>query len=160
MKVKCGIGFDAHRFAKGRRLMLGGVEIPGEEGLDGHSDADVLIHAVIDSLSGPALHKDIGCLFPDTDVAYKGIDSKILLMKVCSFVRNAGYEISNTDAEIIAQKPKLSPYIPEMRRVMAQIMGISEDDVSIKATTTEKMGFTGRKEGIAVIATSLIVRKS
>ena len=160
MKVKCGIGFDAHKFAPNRRLMLGGVEIPGEEGLDGHSDADVLIHAVIDSLSGPALHKDIGCLFPDTDAAYKGIDSKILLMKVCSFVRDAGYEISNTDAEIIAQKPKLSPYIPEMRRVMAQTMGISEDDVSIKATTTEKMGFTGRKEGIAVIATSLIVRKS
>ena len=160
MKVKCGIGFDAHKFAPNRRLMLGGVEIPGEEGLDGHSDADVLIHAVIDSLSGPALHKDIGCLFPDTDAAYKGIDSKILLMKVCSFVRDAGYEISNTDAEIIAQKPKLSPYITEIRRVMAQTMGISEDDVSIKATTTEKMGFTGRKEGIAVIATSLIVRKS
>lgn len=160
MKVKCGIGFDAHRFAPNRRLMLGGIEIPGEEGLDGHSDADVLIHAVIDSLSGPALHKDIGCLFPDTDAAYKEIDSKILLMRVCSFVRDAGYEISNTDAEIIAQKPKLSPYIPEMRRVMAQTMGISEDDVSIKATTTEKMGFTGRKEGIAVIATSLIVRKS
>ena len=160
MKVKCGIGFDAHKFAPNRRLMLGGIEIPGEEGLDGHSDADVLIHAVIDSLSGPALHKDIGCLFPDTDAAYKGIDSKILLVKVCSFVRDAGYEISNTDAEIIAQKPKLSPYIPEMRRVMAQTMGISEDDVSIKATTTEKMGFTGRKEGIAVIATSLIVRKS
>ncbi len=160
MKIKCGTGFDAHRFAKGRRLVLGGVEIPSDEGLDGHSDADVLIHAVIDSIAGPALGKDIGGLFPDTDGAYKDIDSKILLGRVCAMARSAGYEISNVDAEIIAQKPRLAPHIPEMRRAMALVMGIPEDDVTVKATTTEKMGFTGRGEGIAVISSALLVKEN
>lgn len=139
--------------------MLGGVEIPFELGLAGHSDADALIHAVIDSIAGPALGKDIGNLFPDTDGGYKDIDSKILLKRACALVREAGYEISNVDAEIIAQKPKMAPYIPKMREIMAGVMGLAADDVTIKATTTETMGFTGRGEGIAAISAALIVKE-
>lgn len=158
MKIKCGIGFDAHKFESNRKLIVGGVEIPYEFGLAGHSDADVLIHAIIDSIAGVSLGKDIGNLFPDTDMAYKNIDSKILLEKTCKLVAEKGYTISNIDAEIIAQKPKFAPYIQEMRQVISKVMDISIDDISIKATTTEKMGFTGRGEGIAAISSSLIIK--
>lgn len=158
MKIKCGIGFDAHRFAENRPLIIGGIEIPFDLGLDGHSDADVLIHAVIDSLAGPALGKDVGNLFPDSSMEYKNIDSKILLERACALIKEKGFAISNIDAEIIAQKPKLAPHIPKMRQTLAKVMGISEDDITIKATTTEKMGFTGRGEGIAAISSALVVK--
>lgn len=159
MKIKSGIGFDAHRFAAGRKLIIGGVEIEHELGLDGHSDADVLIHAIVDAVAGPALGRDIGNLFPDTDKAYKDIDSKILLKKAVDEIRLAGYEISNVDAQIIAQKPKMAPHIPAMRKTLADVMGLEFDDITIKATTTEKMGFTGREEGIAALASALVFRR-
>lgn len=159
MKIKTGIGIDAHRFASDRKLIIGGIEVPYELGLDGHSDADVLIHAIIDAFVGPALGKDIGCLFPDTDASFKDIDSKILLKKACELTHAAGWSISNIDAEIIAQKPKMKPYIVDMRKVLADVMGLHVEDVTIKATTTEKMGFTGRGEGIAAMATALITKE-
>ncbi|MGE4317439.1 MAG: 2-C-methyl-D-erythritol 2,4-cyclodiphosphate synthase [Deferribacterales bacterium] len=158
MKIKTGIGFDAHRFKRGRRLIIGGVEIDYDLGLDGHSDADVLIHAIVDAIAGPSLGKDIGNIFPDTDDSYKDIDSKILLKKAAEMIRTAGYEISNIDAEIIAQKPKMAPHIQNMREILAQTLGMDTEDITIKATTTEKMGFTGRGEGIAAVASALVIR--
>jgi 2-C-methyl-D-erythritol 2,4-cyclodiphosphate synthase len=159
MKIKSGIGFDAHKFEEGRELFIGGVKIDYELGLAGHSDADVLIHAIVDSIAGPALGKDIGNIFPDSDSAYKNIDSKILLKKTVDMIKSEGWEISNIDAEIIAQKPKMAKHIPMMRMVLADVIGIEVEDVTIKATTTEKMGFTGRGEGIAALSTALIIRK-
>lgn len=159
MKIKTGIGFDAHRFAENRKLVLGGIEIPYHLGLLGHSDADVLIHAIIDCIVGPALGKDIGNLFPDNDMKYKDIDSKILLKDAVSLVLSAGYEISNIDATIIAEKPKLKNFIPKMRETLASIINLEIEDITIKATTTEKMGFTGREEGIAAIAVSTLIKK-
>lgn len=159
MKIKTGIGFDAHRFVKDRKLVLGGIEIPYDYGLLGHSDADVLIHAIIDSLVGPALGKDIGQLYPDSDNKYKDIDSTVLLRDSVKLVKDCGFIISNIDAEIIAEKPKLKNFIPEMRKRVSDIIGIDYDDITIKATTTEKMGFTGREEGIAAIAVSTIIKK-
>lgn len=158
MKIKTGIGFDAHRFKAGRELFIGGVRVESELGLDGHSDADVLIHAVIDSLAGPALGRDIGNLFPDTSDDYKNIDSKILLKKTAELVAGAGFSISSIDTEIIAQQPKMAPYIRQMREVMSGILNIPFEDMTIKATTTEKMGFTGRGEGIAALAIATITR--
>lgn len=158
MDIKCGIGFDAHKFDETRKLFLGGIEIPHSKGLLGHSDADVLIHAVIDSLAGPVFGKDIGMLFPDSDDEYKDIDSKILLQRVSEMIYYDDWRISHIDAEIIAQEPKLMPYIPEMQRVLAEIMGIKTTSITIKATTTEKMGFTGRGEGIAAIASSILIK--
>lgn len=159
MKIKTGIGIDAHRFAPDRKLIIGGIEVEYEMGLEGHSDADVLIHAIIDAFVGPALGKDIGCLFPDTDSAYKGIDSKILLKKACDEVKQLGWIISNIDAEIIAQRPKMKPHIEKMRQTLAGVMELDVEDITIKATTTEKMGFTGRGEGIAALATALIIKE-
>jgi len=159
MKVKTGIGFDAHRFAEGRKLILGGIEISYNKGLLGHSDADVLIHAIIDSIVGPSLGKDIGALFPDNDVKYKDIDSKILLKEAVKFVEEAGFSISNVDVTVIAEKPKLNSYIPHMRETLSEIMRLDLPDITIKATTTEKMGFTGREEGIAAIAVSTLIKK-
>lgn len=156
MKIKSGIGFDAHKFEAGRDLYIGGVKIDYELGLAGHSDADVLIHAIVDSIVGPALGKDIGNIFPDNDMAYKNIDSKILLKKAVDMVRAEGWEISNVDAEIIAQKPKMAAHIPMMRMVLAEVISIEAEDVTIKATTTEKMGFTGRGEGIAALSVCII----
>ncbi len=156
VKIKTGIGFDVHAFKKGRKLILGGVEIDFEYGLDGHSDADVLIHAVIDSLSGVGLHKDIGRIFPDTDKAYKNISSRILLKKTFELLSEKKIKISNIDAVIIAQQPKLSPFIEEMRGNISGDLNIDKDDISIKATTTEYLGFTGRKEGIAALAVSTL----
>jgi 2-C-methyl-D-erythritol 2,4-cyclodiphosphate synthase len=158
MKIKSGIGFDAHRFKRGRKLVIGGVEIDHELVLDGHSDADVLTHAVIDALAGPALGRDIGNLFPDSDKEYKDIDSIILLRRTVDMIKKDGWQISNIDAEIIAQKPKMAPHIAGMREIFSIITGIPQEDITIKATTTEKMGFTGREEGIAALATAIIIR--
>lgn len=158
MKIKTGIGFDAHRFSENRKLFLGGIEIPYKLGLLGHSDADVLIHAIIDSLLGPTLGKDIGQIYPDTDVKYKDIDSKILLKDTIDLIKMNGYSISNIDAQVIAEKPKLKDYITEIRKKLAEIIGIDIEDISIKATTTEKMGFTGREEGIAALSVATVIK--
>ena len=154
--MRIGQGYDVHRLAEGRDLILGGVRIPYEKGLDGHSDADVLVHAIMDALLGAAALGDIGLLFPDTDETYKGADSLVLLQAVNKRVREAGYEVVNIDATVIAQAPKLRPYIDEMRENISHALGIAMDNVSIKATTEEKLGFTGRKEGIAAQAVLLI----
>ncbi len=159
MKVKTGIGFDAHRFKGGRELYIGGIKIESDIGLDGHSDADVLIHAIIDALAGPTLGKDIGNIFPDTDQAYKNIDSKVLLRDALKLIEETGFEISSIDAEIIAQRPKMSPHIDKMRTTLSDILHIPYEDITIKATTTEKMGFTGRGEGIAALAVATVIKR-
>ena len=159
MKIKSGIGFDAHSFADNRRLILGGAVIPYSRGLDGHSDADALTHAIIDALIGPALGKDIGALFPDTDSSYKDADSIKLLEITVDLLRQNGWKIGNVDAVIIAQEPKMTPYISEMRGKLAAALGLPTDDVSVKATTTERLGFTGRKEGVAALATAAIYQQ-
>ena len=156
---RTGFGYDVHRLSDGYELWLGGVKIPFEQGLEGHSDADVLLHAVCDALLGAAALGDIGVHFPPSDMAYKGIDSKILLSRSCALVREAGYEIGNIDATVAAEAPKINPHIPEMRRVMSEVMGIPESAISLKATTAERMGFVGRREGIAAFATALIAVK-
>nr|WP_241654006.1 2-C-methyl-D-erythritol 2,4-cyclodiphosphate synthase [Geovibrio thiophilus] len=156
MKIRVGNGLDAHRFAEERRLIVGGVDIPYDKGLAGHSDADVLLHAVTDAIAGAALHTDIGGLFPDTDNKYKGIDSRILLREAVRLAAEKGWRVVNSDSVIIAQAPKMAPYIYDMRKNIAEDLGIDIDEVSVKATTTEKMGFTGRGEGIAASATVLI----
>ena len=156
MMPRIGYGYDVHRLTEGRPLVLGGVTIPWERGLLGHSDADVLIHAICDALLGAANMRDIGYHFPDTAGEYAGIDSKILLRKTVELIAGKGYVVGNIDATVCAERPKLNPHIPEMQRVLASVMGIEPDDVSIKATTTEKLGFTGREEGISAYATVLI----
>ncbi|MGA1863144.1 2-C-methyl-D-erythritol 2,4-cyclodiphosphate synthase [Deferribacter thermophilus] len=157
IRVKTGIGFDVHAFEKGADLFLGGVKIPYKYGLKGHSDADVLIHAIIDAIVSPALATDIGKLFPDSDDSYKGIDSKILLKKSVEMVRDKGFEICNIDTVIIAQEPKISPYIFDMREILSEVLNISIEDITIKGTTTEYLGFTGRKEGIAAVAIATLI---
>ncbi|MCF0229456.1 MAG: 2-C-methyl-D-erythritol 2,4-cyclodiphosphate synthase [Parasporobacterium sp.] len=154
--MRIGQGYDVHRLKEGRRLILGGVDIPYEKGLDGHSDADVLVHAVMDALLGAAALGDIGVLFPDNDDAYKDADSLKLLEKVRDVLVEAGYEICNIDSTVIAQAPKLRPYIDTMRDNISRALKIPSGTVSIKATTEEKLGFTGRKEGIAAQAVALI----
>ena len=154
--MRIGQGYDVHRLTEGRKLIVGGVEIPHEKGLDGHSDADVLIHAIMDALLGAAALGDIGVLFPDTDDAYKGADSMELLAEVREAILEEGYAISNIDATIIAQAPKMRPYIDQMRENIAKVLNIGQNQVNIKATTEEKLGFTGRKEGISAIAVSLL----
>lgn len=154
--IRIGHGYDVHRFAIERDLYIGGIKIDYELGLDGHSDADVLIHAVCDALLGAAALGDIGKHFPDTDERYKGIDSKLLLKEVINLINSKGYEVENIDATVIAQEPKLAKYIDSMRECLAQIMQINLDSVNIKATTEEKLGFTGRKEGIAAHCVCLI----
>ena len=158
MDFRIGHGYDVHRFAVGRRLILGGVDIPFEMGLDGHSDADVVVHAMMDSLLGALALGDIGQHFPDTDPAYEGADSLKLMEHVCALIRDRGYEISNIDATIIAQKPKLKPYIDLMRKNIAAAMGIDIERVSVKATTEEKLGFTGRLEGISAHSVALVYK--
>lgn len=155
-KIRVGFGFDVHRLVEGRELWLGGVRLEHAMGLLGHSDADVLIHAICDALLGAANMRDIGYHFPDTDPRYSGIDSKILLRETVRLIREAGYEVGNIDATVCAERPKLNPHIPEMQRCMADVMGIPAEDISIKATTTERLGFTGREEGISAYATVLI----
>lgn len=159
MKIRVGFGYDVHALVSGRALWLGGVRIEHTLGLLGHSDADVLIHAICDALLGAADMRDIGYHFPDTAGEYKDIDSKILLRDTMKLLREAGYELGNIDATVAAERPKLNPHIPAMKEVLAGVMAVEPGDISIKATTTEKLGFTGRQEGIAAYATVLIVRK-
>lgn len=154
--MRIGHGYDVHRLTEGRKLILGGVEIPFARGLDGHSDADVLIHAVMDALLGAAALPDIGVQFPDTDERYRGISSVLLLETVMQRVREHGYDIGNVDVTVLAQRPKLRDYIPLMRERLAQTMGIAPDRVNIKATTEEGLGFTGSGEGIACHAVCLL----
>ena len=156
MKIRVGFGFDVHKLVEGRDLWLGGILLPHEKGLLGHSDADVLIHAICDALLGATNMRDIGFHFPDTAGEFKNIDSKILLEKTIRLIATKGYRVGNIDATICAERPKLKAHIPEMQRVLAQVMGVDVEDVSIKATTTEKLGFTGREEGISAYATVLI----
>jgi len=154
--VRIGHGYDVHRLVEGRKLILGGVEIPFEKGLLGHSDADVLAHAVMDALLGAAALGDIGKLFPDSDPAYSGADSLVLLRRVAEVLAEHGYGIGNVDATVLAQRPKLAPHIPEMRERLAAAMGVGPGQVSVKATTEEGLGFTGTGEGIAAHAVALI----
>ena len=156
MKIRVGFGFDVHRLGEGYDLWLGGVLLPHTKGAIGHSDADVLIHAICDALLGAANLGDIGAHFPDTEAEFKGIDSKILLRRTVDLVQREGYSIGNIDASLTLEKPKIKPYIPEMKKVLAATMGISENDVSIKATTNEKMGYVGREEGLCAYAVALI----
>lgn len=160
MKFRVGNGFDAHRFKSGTRLMLGGVHIPYDYGLEAHSDGDVVLHAVCDAILGALARGDIGQHFPDTDKEYSGIDSRILLRKVRDLMLADNYKINNIDITIIAQSPKLSPYIDTIRTNIAADLAADDRCVSVKATTTEEMGFTGRKEGIAVISTVMLVSTS
>lgn len=156
MKIRVGFGFDVHRLVPGRELWLGGIRLEHELGLLGHSDADVLIHAICDALLGAANLRDIGYHFPDNSAEFKNIDSKILLAKTVELIAGKGYRVGNIDATVCAERPKLKNRIPEMQEVLAKVMGVDVDDVSIKATTTEKLGFTGREEGISAYATVLI----
>jgi 2-C-methyl-D-erythritol 2,4-cyclodiphosphate synthase len=158
MKIRTGFGYDVHAFAEGRALWLGGVRIEHPCGLLGHSDADVLIHAICDALLGAANLRDIGYHFPDTAGQYKDVDSKILLRKTMELLRAAGYELGNIDATVVAEQPKLHPYIPTMQEALASVLQTATDDISIKATTSEKLGFTGRREGIAAYAVVLITK--
>lgn len=159
MNLRIGHGFDVHAFAAGRRLVIGGVEIPYERGLSGHSDADVLIHAICDALLGAAGQGDIGHHFPDSDARYRGIDSRELLRHVAGLLDAQGWRVGNVDATVIAQAPRMAPYIPAMRERLAADLGIGVDAVNVKATTTEKLGFTGRQEGIAAEAVCLLLDK-
>lgn len=156
MKIRVGFGFDVHQLVEGRELWLGGILLEHEKGLLGHSDADVLVHAICDALLGAANMRDIGYHFPDNAGEYKNIDSKILLRKTVELLFTKGYEIGNIDATICAERPKLKMHIPAMQETLAQVMGIDVEDISIKATTTEKLGFTGREEGISAYVTVLI----
>jgi 2-C-methyl-D-erythritol 2,4-cyclodiphosphate synthase len=156
---RIGNGYDVHRLTEGRKLILGGIEIPSETGLLGHSDADVLLHSVCDALLGALALGDIGRHFPDNDPAYKNIDSKVLLQKVYELIDKEGYEINNIDSIIILESPKLSAYIPEMRKTIAGILNCDGEQISIKATTSEKIGFVGREEGAAAFSTVLLIQK-
>ena len=156
MKIRVGFGYDVHALVPNRALWLGGIRIEHTLGLLGHSDADVLIHAICDALLGAANLRDIGYHFPDTAGEYENIDSKGLLRKTMALIREAGYELGNIDATVCAERPKLNPHIPQMKSVLAEVMNVNPNDISIKATTTEKLGFTGRQEGISAYATVLI----
>ncbi len=157
-KLRVGHGYDVHRLVEGRALILGGVTVPFDRGLLGHSDADVLTHAVMDALLGAAALGDIGKLFPDSDAAYAGADSIALLERVTALLREHGWQVGNVDATVVAQAPKLAPYIPKMRRRLAEAMGLDVDCVSVKATTEERLGFTGSGGGMAAHAVALIER--
>ena len=157
-RLRTGLGYDVHALVEGRDLIIGGVHIPHEKGLDGHSDADVLTHAISDALLGALRAGDIGKLFPDTDPAFKGLDSLKMLSDIAALVRKSNYEIVDIDSVVAAQEPKISPYREQMRKNLANAMEVSLDSVGVKATTTEKLGFEGRKEGISAYATCLICR--
>lgn len=156
MRIRVGFGYDVHRLAENRELWLGGIKIDHEKGLLGHSDADVLLHAICDALLGAANLRDIGFHFPDNASEYKDIDSKILLKRTLEVINEKGYKVGNIDATICAEKPKINPHIPKMQEVIADILNISLDDISIKATTSEKVGFVGREEGFTAYAVALI----
>jgi 2-C-methyl-D-erythritol 2,4-cyclodiphosphate synthase len=159
MNIRVGFGYDMHRFAEGRELWIGGVQLDYTLGLLGHSDADVLIHAICDALLGAANLRDIGYHFPDTSCEFKDADSKLLLNKCISLLRSKGYRVENIDATVCAELPRLNPHIPAMQQKLAEIMDLDSDAISIKATTSEKMGFVGRGEGITAYAVALIVKK-
>ena len=156
MKIRTGFGFDVHRLVEGRDLWLGGIKIEHSMGLLGHSDADVLIHAICDALLGAANMRDIGYHFPDTSGEFEHIDSKILLKKTVALIATKGYTVGNIDATVCAERPKLKNFIPQMQQVLAEVIDVDVEDVSIKATTTERLGFTGREEGISAYAVALI----
>lgn len=158
MNMRVGFGFDVHRLQVGLDFWLGGILIPHDKGGLGHSDADVLIHAICDALLGAANLGDIGQHFPDTDLKYKGIDSKILLSAVMHLIREKGYELGNIDSTICLQQPKIAPHIHEIQKVLASCMGVNQDLISIKATTTEKLSFVGREEGVSAYATILLIK--
>ncbi|TCO09663.1 2-C-methyl-D-erythritol 2,4-cyclodiphosphate synthase [Natronoflexus pectinivorans] len=158
MKWRVGMGFDVHQLASGFKLWLGGIHVPFDKGSVGHSDGDVLIHAICDALFGAANLRDIGYHFPDSDPMLKGVDSKILLRKTMEIIRKAGYEVGNVDSTICLQQPKINPFIPEMQEVLSSVMQISVEDISIKATTTEKMGFEGRGEGVSAYAVVMLYK--
>ncbi len=153
---RVGMGYDVHKLVEGRKLILGGIEIPHTMGLLGHSDADVLIHAICDALLGAANMRDIGYHFPDTSADTLDMDSKVILKKVIELIATKGYKVGNIDATVCAEHPKLNPHVPAMKACLAKVMGCDEDQISIKATTTEKLGFTGREEGISAYAVALI----
>ena len=159
MTFRTGFGYDVHQLRAGLPFWLGGIEVPHTHGALGHSDADVLIHVICDALLGAANLRDIGFHFPDTDPQYKGIDSKKLLAGVMQLLRAKGYEVGNIDSTICLEQPKVNPHIPDMQRVLAGVMAVDPDLISIKATTTEKLGFVGRQEGVAAYATVLIVKQ-
>lgn len=156
---RIGHGYDVHRLVENRKLILGGVEIPHDKGLLGHSDADVLSHAIMDSMLGALALGDIGCLFPDTDQKFKGADSLELMWEVCRIINDKGYSIGNIDSTIIAQSPKLAPYILTMRENIAKVCGCDISQISVKATTEEKLGFTGEKLGISAHSVALLIKK-
>ena len=156
MNIRIGYGYDVHQLKEGEELIVGGVHIPHSKGSVGHSDADVLIHTICDAILGAADLRDIGFHFPDTDAKYKGIDSKILLKDVMAIVREHGFELGNIDATIALQKPKVNPHVPEMKKVLADVMNVSVGQLSIKATTTEKLSFVGREEGVSAYAVALL----
>jgi 2-C-methyl-D-erythritol 2,4-cyclodiphosphate synthase len=156
MKIKVGFGFDVHQLQEGRKLILGGVDIPHDKGALGHSDADVVIHALCDALLGAAGLKDIGFYFPDTDAAFKNIDSTILLSRVIELIEERKYTVGNADISLVLEKPKIKPHIDLMKEILAPILKISTEDISIKATTNEKLGYVGREEGVAAYAVVLI----
>ncbi len=159
MNFRIGFGFDVHQLAEGEEFWLGGISVPHSKGAVGHSDADVLIHVICDAVLGAADLRDIGFHFPDTDPQFKGIDSKKLLKEVFSLLRKEGYELGNLDTTICLEKPKVNPHIPAMKTCLAQVMDIEESQISIKATTTEKLSFVGREEGVSAYATALIYKK-
>jgi 2-C-methyl-D-erythritol 2,4-cyclodiphosphate synthase len=159
MKIRTGFGFDVHRLVDGRDLWLGGIKIEHSMGLLGHSDADVLIHAICDALLGAANMRDIGYHFPDTSADTLNIDSKVLLRKTVELIAGKGYVVGNIDATVCAERPKINPHVPAIKACLAEVIGTDEDNISIKATTTEKLGFTGREEGISAYAVVLIERK-
>ena len=156
---RIGMGYAVHKLVEGRKLVLGGIEIPHTVGLLGHSDADVLIHAICDALLGAANMRDIGYHFPDTSASTLGMDSKVILAKVIDLIATKGYKVGNIDATVCAERPKINPHVPAMKACLAHVMGCDEDQVSIKATTTERLGFTGREEGISAYAVALITNE-
>lgn len=156
MMIRVGMGYDVHKLVEGRKLILGGIEIPHTMGLLGHSDADVLIHAISDALLGAANMRDIGYHFPDTSEKTLDMDSKLILKGVVDLIAEKGYKVGNIDATVCAERPKLNPHVPAMKACLAKVIGCDEDQISIKATTTEKLGFTGREEGISAYAVVLI----
>ncbi len=157
--MRIGIGYDVHKLVENRKLIIGGVTTPDEKGQVGHSDADVLVHAIMDSLLGALAMGDIGKFFPDTDMKYKGVDSMLLLKEVASFIDEKGYKIGNIDSVIIAQQPKMAPFIDSMRVRIAQVLEIDVEQVGVKATTTEHLGFEGRKEGISSSSVAILFKK-
>lgn len=159
MNIRVGFGFDVHRLVPGRDLWLGGIKIEHSLGLLGHSDADVLIHAICDALLGAANMRDIGYHFPDTSADTLNVDSKILLRKTVDLIATKGYIVGNIDATVCAERPKINPHVDAMKACLAEVMGVDEDDISIKATTTEKLGYTGREEGISAYAVALITKE-